>query len=53
MGTAIAPVIGYEHAAVLVKEAYASGRTVSRVPLMGRNRGSMGIRSLAPRRTLV
>jgi len=31
MGTALAPVIGYEHAAVLVKEAYASGRTVRQV----------------------
>jgi len=28
MGTALAPVIGYDQAAVLVKEAYASGRTV-------------------------
>jgi fumarate hydratase class II len=31
MGTALAPVIGYEQAAVLVKEAYASGRTVREV----------------------
>jgi fumarate hydratase class II len=28
MGTALAPVIGYDQAATLVKEAYASGRTV-------------------------
>jgi len=31
MGTALAPVIGYDQAAVLVKEAYASGRTVREV----------------------
>ncbi len=31
MGTALAPVIGYERAAVLVKDAYASGRTVREV----------------------
>jgi fumarate hydratase class II len=31
MGTALAPVIGYEKAAALVKEAYASGRTVREV----------------------
>jgi len=31
MGTALAPVIGYEKAAGLVKEAYASGRTVREV----------------------
>ena len=31
MGTALAPAIGYEHAAVLVKEAYARGRTVREV----------------------
>jgi fumarate hydratase class II len=31
MGTALAPVIGYERAAELVKEAYHSGRTVREV----------------------
>ena len=31
MGTALAPVSGYDQAAVLVKEAYASGRTVREV----------------------
>jgi len=31
MGTALAPEIGYERAAALVKEAYASGRTVREV----------------------
>jgi fumarate hydratase class II len=31
MGTALAPVIGYDQAAALVKEAYASGRTVREV----------------------
>jgi fumarate hydratase class II len=31
MGTALAPVIGYDRAAALVKEAYASGRTVREV----------------------
>ncbi len=31
MGTALAPVIGYENAAALVKEAYASNRTVREV----------------------
>jgi fumarate hydratase class II len=31
MGTALAPEIGYEKAAALVKEAYASGRTVREV----------------------
>ena len=31
MGTALAPVIGYERAAELVKEAYRSGRTVREV----------------------
>jgi fumarate hydratase class II len=31
MGTALAPEIGYEKAALLVKEAYASGRTIREV----------------------
>src|SRR3954454_5806760 len=31
MGTALAPVIGYDEAAALVKEAYATGRTVREV----------------------
>jgi fumarate hydratase class II len=31
MGTALAPEIGYENAAALVKEAYQSGRTVREV----------------------
>jgi fumarate hydratase class II len=31
MGTALVPEIGYENAAALVKEAYASGRTVREV----------------------
>jgi fumarate hydratase, class II len=31
MGTALAPVIGYEKAAALVKEAYRSGRTIREV----------------------
>ena len=31
MGTALAPVIGYDKAAELVKEAYSSGRTVREV----------------------
>jgi fumarate hydratase class II len=31
MGTALAPEIGYEKAAELVKEAYRSGRTVREV----------------------
>ena len=31
MGTALAPVIGYDKAAVLVKEAYATGRTIRQV----------------------
>ncbi len=31
MGTALAPVIGYDRAAALVKEAYATGRTVREV----------------------
>ncbi len=31
MGTALAPEIGYENAAALVKEAYASGRTIREV----------------------
>lgn len=33
MGTALAPVIGYDRAAQLAKEAYASGRTVREVAL--------------------
>jgi fumarate hydratase class II len=33
MGTALAPEIGYEKAAALVKEAYASGRTIRAVAL--------------------
>ena len=31
MGTALAPEIGYDQAASLVKQAYASGRTVREV----------------------
>ncbi len=31
MGTALAPEIGYEKAAALVKEAYQSGKTVREV----------------------
>ena len=31
MGTALAPEIGYDRAAAIVKEAYASGRTVREV----------------------
>jgi fumarate hydratase, class II len=31
MGTALAPVIGYDRAAALVKEAYATGRTIREV----------------------
>jgi len=31
MGTALAPEIGYEKAAALVKEAYATGRTIREV----------------------
>ncbi len=31
MGTALAPEIGYEKAAGLVKEAYAAGRTIREV----------------------
>jgi fumarate hydratase, class II len=31
MGTALAPEIGYDRAAALVKEAHASGRTVREV----------------------
>ena len=33
MGTVLAPEIGYEKAAALVKEAYASGRTIREVAL--------------------
>jgi fumarate hydratase class II len=33
MGTALAPEIGYDRAAALVKEAYATGRTVREVAL--------------------
>jgi len=31
MGTALVPEIGYDKAAALVKEAYASGRTIREV----------------------
>jgi fumarate hydratase class II len=33
MGTSLAPVIGYDRAAELVKEAYRSGRTVREVAM--------------------
>ncbi len=33
MGTALAPEIGYEKAAALVRETYATGRTISEVAL--------------------
>ncbi len=33
MGTALAPEIGYEKATALVKEAYATGRTIREIAL--------------------
>jgi fumarate hydratase class II len=46
MGTALAPEIGYDRAAALVKEAYASGRTVREVAREKSGLGEEKLRAL-------